>query len=182
MEYTKKPAGSSGVAKVGAVLGGTALGVSLLNGGGLGNLFGGARQAGFVYPQGTVVTVDASGVPVYGGACGCYVTEKEMKLIRESSEKDAEIAQLRSEKYADSQITMSLAPVYAELGKQKDEICDLKAAIGMETERRACGDEKLLEYVKGNYIKAEKMINGRDVNYHGCKPVIRLDRDDCCCE
>lgn len=185
-EYYKK-AGSSTTSKAALGLGiaGTALGVGALGGGGvLGNLFA-PRQVGFGYgaPVAPVASVDINGFPVYAGYSGCcgnqHVTEKEMGLIRELEKTGNENSVLRAEKYTTEQISLSLAPVYGMLNQQNQEICDLKAGLAMETERRACGDEKLLEYVKGNYIKAEKSINSKTINYHACKPVIEID--DCCC-
>lgn len=174
VEYKKKE--SSGVAKAGLA---TAIGVGaagalgLLNGGLLGNN-GGILGNPVGYANAPAVTFAAA------QAAGCgYVTEKEMCLIRENGAQGSTIARLEAEKYTDAHIVAALGPVYGELAKQNGEICDLKAAMAMETERRACGDERLLTYVDGNFVKAEKSINSRHINYHGCEPVIRPKH--CCC-
>lgn len=146
MEYVKKAVGSSGVAKVGAVLGGTALGLNLLGGGGLNNLFG-ARQAGFAYPAvpGNVITVDASGAPVYGGNCNCYVTEKEMCLIRENSAQGAVIAKLEAEKYADMLVKSEVEPL-------KTRVCNLETAAAVNAAR----DQDFRRYVNAEFVHQPK--------------------------
>ena len=163
VEYQKM--GASGVAKAALATGITGAAFGLLGGGG-----------GIPFLRG------GAGVPVAPFAAdptGGYVTDKDMTLIREISEKDSIIARQGAELYTNSHITASLGPVYAELGKQKDDICDLKAALSMEVERRGSGDRELLTYVDGNYIKARKRLSGADIDYDGCEPVIRPKR--CCC-
>lgn len=173
VEYQKRT--SSGVSKAALA---TAIGagvVALSNGGGLGNILpavGVGARSPYVAPAAAPLVFPAD-------PNGGYVTEKEMCLIRENSSQGAVIAQLTAEKYTDNQISLALAPVYGELSKQKDDICDIKAALAMEIERRSCGDENLLTYVNGNFIKAEKSLNSCHINYHGVKPVIRPN-DDCC--
>ena len=109
------------------------------------------------------------GSPVAFSGGGGYVTGRDLGLVHELSSKDATIAKLEAEKYTDNRVTL----LVAELGQ-------LKADLAMETERRACGDRNLQTYVDGNYIKAEKSLNSRDINYHGCRPVI--EPVHCCCE
>ena len=147
VEYQKRQ--SSGVAKTALGLGIGALGLQALGGGGGLPLFGGGAPA-----------------VAFGG----YVSEKELGLVREIGSKDAAIAKLESEKYADNRVALLIA-----------EIGEMKANLAMESERRSCGDINLRTYVDGNYIKAEKTLNSREINYHGCEPVIRPVHD-CCCD
>ena len=186
MEFVSKNTGSSTTSKAALGFGVAGTALALLNGGA--NVLGGlnpiapARYAAPpVVPAAFGGTVDINYAP--GGAYyhgGGYVTEKEMCIYRELDKSQNENAVLRAEKYTNEQINASLHPVYAMLSDQKQEICDLKADYTMESERRACGDERLLTYIDGNYIKAEKSINGRSVNYHACRPVITMDCGCCC--
>lgn len=108
MEYIKKAAMSSGVAKVAAALGGTALGINLLNGN---NPLGG-------------------GIGPLGGNNNCYVNVREMALIQEGASKDATIAGLQAEKYTDNVVAATVAPL-------AQEICDLKVANAVNAARDA---------------------------------------------
>jgi|GEM_PF-7103603 hypothetical protein len=186
-ELISKNTGSSTTSKAALGFGVAGTALALMNGGA--NILGGinpiapVRYAappvapGAFYGGGAAVDLNIAPGGVYYHNGG-YVTEKEMHIYRELDKSQNENAVLRSEKYTTEHVSAALAPVYFELKKQGDEICDLKTAYALETERRACGDERLLEYVNGNYIKAEKSINGRSINYHGCRPVITTD---CCC-
>jgi len=81
METTESKTPFNGTAVTGAALGGSALLVSLLNGG-AGRLFGGM-----------------AGPPPEPPA-----TQRDLKYERELTEKDAEIGQLKAEKYADAAV------------------------------------------------------------------------------
>lgn len=105
------------------------------------------------------------------GDCGCYVTEKEMCLIREN-------ATLIAEKYTDNKLAANNLYWQEKYEKLADKECSLETALAMECERRACGDENIITFVKGNYIPAEKVLNSRNICYHACRPV--LEHCDTC--
>lgn len=202
-EFTKKTS-SSTAAKAGLGFGiaGTALGLlnsagglagaSILNRG-IGEVHPVSCGMPYVFPSASIAQPVVTSVPMMpmapaapvvvapeaGGCCGGgYVTNREMQLIRESSEKDSKIAKLESEKYTVEYVNASLAPVYGQLNALKQENCDLKATLAMESERRSCGDENLFTYVNGTFVPAMKSIDSRDINYHGVRPVLR---PACCC-
>lgn len=134
MEYTKKTA-SSTAAKTGLGFGiaGTALG--LLNGGA--NLLNpsaalGVRPYGIPAPMG------------FAPDCG-YVTDKEMHLIREGSEKDSVIGQLRAEKYADNLVKTATEPLQAR-------ICNLETASAVNAAR----DQDFRRYVEREFVHQPK--------------------------
>lgn len=158
VEYRQKA--SSGVSKAALA---TAVGagvVALSNGTGLGGLLGGGLGGAPVARA--YATAAAEGL----------VSDRDLYLVREIGAKDAVIAKLEAEKYADYKVQEATAP----LAKR---VCDLEAAQAMEVERRRGSDRELLTYVDGNFIKAHKRISSADIDYDGCEPVIRRKR--CCC-
>ena len=120
-----------------------------------------------------------------------YVTEREMCLIRENGEQGNEIAKLKSEKYTDAKIEKLCDKLTAKIerveekaeaannflnekfSKGYNELAskygELNSALTMEVERRKCGDKEILCYVDGNFVKAKKYIDGRDIKACGCE-------------
>jgi len=141
MEYVKKAAPSSSTAKtaLGFGIAGTALAAlgGLGGGGVVGNVLGVPRAYG-----------PGWGGPVafnegYGG-CG-YVTEKEMHLIRESSGKDATIARLEAEQYANRLVEIKTAPM-------NDKICALETTMAVNAAR----DQDFRRYVESAFVHQPK--------------------------
>lgn len=149
MEYASK-----GVAGTGLGLGvaGTALGIlnSANNGNGLlGGLFGGNCNGAGIAGMGAMAAISA---------------------------KDAEIGQLKAEKYADAVGINTFKEVMSAFDKRDDryavlfkdlnteavnnrlELCELKGAIKLEAERREAGDRNLYNYVNATFVPGKLVM------------------------
>lgn len=143
VEYVKKPTTSSTAAKtaLGFGIAGTAIG--LLNGGA--NLINPAAAFGVPRVSYGAPAVTVAPAPfVAEGGCG-YVSDKEMCLIRENSGKDAVIAQLSAEKYADNLVEARTAPLIAR-------ICNLETAEAVNAAR----DQDFRRYVEREFVHQPK--------------------------
>lgn len=150
MEYASKGVAGAGL---GTGIAGLSLGVlnSMNNGGGiLGGLFGGGNCAG-------------------AGIAG-------MGAMAAISAKDAEIGQLKAEKYADAVGINTFREVLSLIDKKDEkysqlfrdlnteavnnrlELCDLKGAIKLESERRAAGDQNLYNYVNATFVPGKLVM------------------------
>ena len=108
----------------------------------------------------------------------CYVTEKELGYILAGTAKDSTIAELKAEMYSDAKLQTYKDQVTVKFEMQQKEICALDAALATECERRACGDENIVNYVNGNFVKADIYLDSKHVKYGRCSPVLQ-DCDPC---
>lgn len=141
--------------------------------------------------------------PVYGLGC-CedkLVTKEVFKLGQELACKESVIAELRSEKYTDNKFERLAGAFEMKLDALNDkydritdrlsnQVCHLQGDLGMEcerrqcgdsleAERRQCGDKWLHEWTEGHFIRGEKRLNPnqicRDGKIEWCED--RCDRD-----
>jgi len=106
------------------------------------------------------------------------VTEKELGYILAGTAKDSKIAELQAEMYSDAKLQTYKDQVTVKFEIQQKEICSLQSGLSTEAERRACGDENIVNYVNGNFIKADKYLDSKHVKYGRCAPVLH-DCDPC---
>jgi len=135
-----------------------------------------------------------------GVGMSCYVTEKELKLVREIDCEKDKVAKLEAEKWSAGYVNEALSPVHRALGEQAREIDKLQLHIVRLEDKLACCCKEQEHAVKDvyrwadcNFLPQEKgYMDGRHVNYHGVKPELILDprfnddnrrgRGDFCCE
>lgn len=102
------------------------------------------------------------------------------------SAKDAEIGQLKAEKYADKVGTEVFAKVLEISNRRDDEIkaltakladeavaarereCELRGAIKLESERREAGDRNLYNYVNATFVPGKLVLDPSNI----CPPVM----------
>jgi hypothetical protein len=106
-----------------------------------------------------------------------HVTKSEMNLINQNAEKDAIIATLTAEKYTDCKVEKLNEKYEMKFEKLIEKTCHIDKELTMEIERRACGDQNIVTYVNGNFIKAKKYIDSKDVKYGACQPELHCDDD-----
>ncbi len=150
MEYASKGVAGAGL---GTGIAGLALGV--LNGANNGNgLLGG----------------------LFGGGCNNAAGLAGLGAVASMSEKDATIGQLRAEKYADAVGINTFKEVMSAFEKRDDryaalfkdlnqeavnnrvELCELKGAIKLESERRQAGDQNLYCYVNATFVPGKLVM------------------------
>lgn len=150
MEYASKGVAGAGL---GTGIAGLALGV--LNGANCGNgLLGG----------------------LFGGNCNQGAGLAGMGAMAAISAKDAEIGQLKAEKYADAVGINTFKEVMSAFEKRDDkyaalfkdlnqeavnnriELCELKGAIKLEAERREAGDRNLYNYVNATFVPGKLVM------------------------
>lgn len=149
MEYASKGVAGAGL---GTGIAGLALGVlnGANNGNGLlGGLFGGNCNGAGIAGMGAMAAISA---------------------------KDAEIGQLKAEKYADAVGINTFKEVMSAFDKRDDryavlfkdlnteavnnrlELCELKGAIKLEAERREAGDRNLYNYVNATFVPGKLVM------------------------
>lgn len=198
MDYERK---SSGVAKAGLATGitGTALATLDIIKDHWGCKDG--RRDGYGYPGAYGAPYGAPyGVPYPAPApapgCGCYVTEKEMCLIRENAALGDVNAKQASELYTnhvvncveeklEKQINCVEEKLEGAIYALGNRVGKLEGGLALECERRECGDQNIITWANCEFIHSEKdIMNSKKIDWHGCEPILRnrererFDRDD----
>ena len=130
---------------------------------------------------------------------GGAVNWREMELIRESSRDGDKIAKMEAERYADHAINKAVERLEGKIAKVDDAVDfinekftrghhelaakygELHSLVGFESERRKCGDEKLHTYVDSNFIRADKVLDKKHINY-GIAPCTNFNTCSCGCD
>lgn len=170
MTIDGKSVASQGLGGTALGLGAGALGIELLNGG-LNGLLGWGRNNGNAGIA-EMVGLLAGAMMANGGGCrghGDAVTRHELEQEKELAAKDSEIALLKSERFTDAKILEAsnvllgrIQNIEARLGAldvqnqaTQDAIVQLKSDLCMrlanEAEKRACGDNAIVNYVNATF-------------------------------